>query len=116
MLDRGVQTLTHILVVTDDDRMVTGVTRMLGKTHEFVVQKVHPKDQNELLHHIQQAAPDSVIVDSSLIASGSLQMPCLWNGFKRLRILLMSLYSNEIQVFEKREVYIERSDDLIAII
>ena len=108
--------MTRILVITNDDRLQMGIKRLVDKPECVVVLRKFSNDEKEIVGHIQQTVPDAVIIDTTLVTSGSLQVAGLLQSVKKLRVLLMSPYSNEIQVYDKREERLEQSADLINMI
>ena len=108
--------MTRILVISNDDRLQMGITRLIGKAECIVVLRTFSNNEKEIVGHIQQTVPDAVIIDTTLVTSGRFQVAGLLQSMKKLRVLLMSPYSNEIQVYDKREVKLEQSADLIDMI
>jgi len=110
--------LTHILVISNDDRLKTGITRLMGGPDCNVVLRPFA-NEGEIIGCIRQTVPDAVIIDTSLIASGMVHVDWLLQkvkGLKKLRILSMSAYSNDIQVYDIRAERLEQSADLFNMI
>ena len=108
--------MKRILVVTDNDLLLVGIERLLTITDEFPISKYVSRDENEIIRHIQETAPEVVIVDGTFEKTGSLQLTHLLDSMKDLRLLILQVDSNHIQVYEKREVLLQHAADLTAFI
>jgi hypothetical protein len=116
MLAEVKHTMTNILVISNDDLLLSGVARMLGNTHHLIFHQGLPNSEKEMIRKIQTTDCEHVIVDNSLITSGQIQVMALLNCKNKLRVLLMNLHSNEFLIFEKHEVLLKRSEDLVSLL
>jgi DNA-binding NarL/FixJ family response regulator len=108
-------TVANILVLSNDELLLTGVARLLGSTYRVIVYPVPQNGEKEMINKIQSTACEAVIVDFSLITSGQLHMTTLLECKNTLRVLLMSIHSNEFVIYEKHKVLLERSEDLLSL-
>jgi hypothetical protein len=94
--------------------LVVGVERLIKRTADFIVLKVASQDEKEIVQRIEETTSDVVIVDGGFLKNRALQLFHLLNAVKGLRILMMQINSNQIQIYDKREIVLEPSADLTA--
>lgn len=108
--------MKKILVVSDNDVLLVGIERLLKNTADLPIHKTVSRDEKEIIRQIQETASETVIVDGSFVINGALQLSNLLKSAKGLRILIMGLDSNRIQIYDKREVSLDFSTDLTSYI
>ena len=113
---RGRVDLKKVLVISDNDFLLVGIERLLKTIVDFSIQKEISQDEEEITRHIEEIDPEIVIIDGSLNKNGSKLITRLLYSRKALRLLIMHIDSNHVQIYDKREVSLEQTTDLTAII
>lgn len=108
--------MKKILVVSDNDLLFVGIERLLNPAVNASIPQVASHDEEEIIRRIQETAPEVVILDGSFEQNGSLRLSHLLHCMKEVRLLIMQIDSNHIQIYDKREVSLEQSADLKAFI
>ena len=106
--------MKRILVVSDNDLLLVGIERLLKRIVDLSIHMSVTQDEEEIIRHIQETNPEVIIVDGSFEKNGSLQLTRLLNSKKVMRLLIMNIDSNHIQIYDKREVSLEHTADLTA--
>jgi len=68
---------------------------------------------NHLLNEIERYRPDVIIIDDSAVHTGILEFCELLMNYPRLRVLVIGIEENVVQVYEKREITVTNATDLI---
>ena len=99
-------------MISNNDLVISGIERLIKRSGNFSIQKTASHDENEIIRHIQETTPEAVILDGSFEKNGSLTLLNLLNRMGALRLLVMQIDSNHIQIYEKHEASLEQADDL----
>ena len=113
--------LKRILVVSKNDLLVIGIERLLGQNNGYSIHKSVSLDEQEIIQQIRQNGLDVIIIEVNTGGSDVNAGPTDVNRLMRLmdasdnlRVLTLEVNSNQIQIYDKREVCLRGSEDLVT--
>lgn len=104
--------MKEIVVVSDSDLLMVGIERLLKKTADFSILQLSTREEKEIIRFIQETGSNIVILDGSYEKNGFLMPARLLNEINGLRLLIMNIDSNHIQIYDKREGSLDHSTNL----
>ena len=106
--------MKRILVITKNDLLLIGIERLLGQNSAYSIHKCVSLNEQEIIQQIQQTGLDVIIVEVDAVEPGTDHLIRLMNASDHLRVLTLEVNSNQIQIYEKREVLLQGSEDLVT--
>jgi DNA-binding NarL/FixJ family response regulator len=106
--------LKRILVVSENDLLLTGIERLLGANNGYSIHKSVSLDEKDIIQQIQQTGMDVIIIEANEIVPSVDRLIRLMCTSNQLRVLTLEVNSNQIQIYDKREVLLQGSEDLVS--
>jgi DNA-binding NarL/FixJ family response regulator len=106
--------LKRVLVVSKNDLLLTGIERLLGQNNAYSIYKSVSFDEQEIIKQIQQSGMDVLIIEVNATHADAFPLIRLMNACENLRVLTLEVNSNQIQIYDKREVMLHGSEDLVS--
>lgn len=106
--------MKRILVVSKNDLLLIGIERLLGQNQAFSINTSVSIDEQAILHQIQQNGLDIIIVEANANETDLARLMSLLNVSDHLRVVTLEVNSNQIQIYDKREVMLRGSEDLVS--
>jgi hypothetical protein len=108
--------LNKVLLIGCNDLITSGIASLLQRSHDVSLIHKRVKDIPQLTREIIDLQPATLILKNSLIFVNSSSMLELLIKFPDLRILTIDERKNVIHVYEKQEVQVNQSADLLKLI
>lgn len=106
--------MKRILVVSKNDLLLIGIERLLGQNQAFSINTSVSIDEQAIMHQIQQNGLDIIIVEANANETDLARLLSLLNVSDHLRVVTLEVNSNQIQIYDKREVMLRGSEDLVS--
>lgn len=106
--------LKRILVVSQNDLLHIGIERLLGQSNSYSIHQSFSLDEKEIILQIQQMGMDVIIIETPSENLEAESLLRLLSSSKQLRVLTLEINSNQIKIYDKREVLLQFSEDLIS--
>ena len=106
--------LKRILVVSKNDLLLIGIERLIGQNHAYSIHTSIAVDEQAILHQIRQIGLDVIIIECSANQTDIDRVMRLMNASDHLRVVTLEINSNQIQIYDKREVILRGSEDLVS--
>lgn len=106
--------MKRILIVSQNDLLQIGIQRLLGAASRYTIHQSCSLDESEIAKQIQQLNLDVIIIEAKAGAIETGSLTRWFNASKDLRVLTLEVNSNAVQIYEKREVHLQVTEDLIA--
>ncbi len=110
--------MTHhrVLVIAQDSLFRNGIESSLSGQPDMTIIGVVPADINVIAAEIRRANPSAIIIDSADTEENSSLLLHLLNVYPSIRLIGLSLATNRINIYNKREVCITAISDLVTAI
>jgi DNA-binding NarL/FixJ family response regulator len=108
--------LKNVLVINNKDLLSGGVLSLLCHENDFVVINKDVIEKSALNNAMEEFHPDVVIVNESLLSTFPSTLLGWLKVFPETRLIVLDENENLLHIYEKKEVVVERSLDLIATI
>ena len=103
--------MNPVLICIGDSIMETGVTNLVNSASDL--RAVSIPDNATIKRDIHTMQPCVVILDGDAAGAKSAQVLDLLDTLPQLRILMVHLESNMVQIYDKREITLREAADLI---
>jgi DNA-binding NarL/FixJ family response regulator len=97
-------THNRILVVDNDEILGAGLENLLSNEESLKVWGVATQEESVLIDEIQRSQPDTVILIAESKLSNPTRLFTLLPGYGRLRIILVSIDSNILEIYDKQQI------------
>ncbi len=94
--------------------MWVGIIAILGKESDLDVVSLPAGEQGSALQMIERLKPAVVVVDEKLPAEELAKILSMQKAYADLRVVVVSLKENQLQVFDKRAVLVHELGDFIS--
>ncbi len=108
--------LKKIIIVLSESLIGKGVESLLSREMDLSVTSISFKDDSTLNRQIGRDQPDVIILDESLIYNEMLSLFNLFASHPHLRVMVLSVGENRINIYEREEIRIAQSADLVSAI
>jgi DNA-binding NarL/FixJ family response regulator len=108
--------MKRILVVQGEHLLVDGIISLLTRENDFEVINTIFSDGHFLIDEIEKHHPTVLIMDGSMRLAKPTAILKLLKNCTGLRVIVIDEHKNLIHIFEKQEVAVAGSADLIAAI
>jgi len=105
-----------VLVIHDSSPFLAGVEHILGHDNDMHTIGLASTDSNEINQAIERLKPNVIIAEEKMPWVGSQKMFGLLMMFSKLRVVVVSKVENRLEIYEKKEILIERLADFIAVV
>jgi DNA-binding NarL/FixJ family response regulator len=106
----------RVVVVLSDSLIGRGVESLLSREMDLSVTSIPFVDNGALISKIEELKPDVVIMDESLIFRREVEFISLLRCYPKVRILVLSIQDNRINIYDREEIPVTQSTDLISAI
>jgi DNA-binding NarL/FixJ family response regulator len=114
-MERQHKATRRVLVVENGSLLDEGVKNLLRRKTALNVSGVTYTDEATLLKDISQLSPD-VIVLNEVDPSQAARLFALLTGAPAVRVIVTRLSDNAVKVYDKQEVRLTASADLVSLI
>lgn len=101
-----------LLVFSHSELFLQGVARLLRSAVPLDMDFANSFDSEAIQASFARARPDVVIVDSELLDGAQEIVRAILPLAPTIRVLTMSIDSNQVEVFDRRAVSLSQPDDL----
>jgi DNA-binding NarL/FixJ family response regulator len=108
--------LKNVLVINNKDLLSGGVVSLLCHQDDFIVVNKDVIDESALNNAMEELRPDVVIVNESLLSTYPSTLLGWLKVFPETRLIMLDENENLLHIYEKKEIVVEQSLDLIATI
>ena len=108
--------LNKVLLIGCNDLITGGIASLLQRSHDVSLINKRVKDIPQLTSEIIDFQPTTLVIKNSLKFVNSSSMLELLSKFPDLRILTIDEGKNVIHLYEKQEVQVNQSADLLKLI
>ena len=108
--------MKRVLVVHNDSPISAGVESILSHQDSLVIEGFTPANKMDLSRQIERFKPDVVVLDTSLPFSTLSRLLKLLSKCPLIRVIVLNIEDNQVQVYDKHQVWVESASDLVAII
>lgn len=108
--------LKRVIVVLNESLIGRGVESLLSREMDLNVTGVPFIDDRALIDQIVEFQPNVVIVDESLIFGRKIDFLSLLRTDPKMRLLVLSNQDNRINIYDRQEIPVTQSTDLISAI
>ena len=109
-------TLKRILVVIGESYIGKGVESLLSRQADLRVDSFPFLDGISLGDQIEGYQPNVIILDESLLSSKRIDLSSLLMGYPKMRVLVLGIQDNRLNVFDHQELIVSHSNDLVSVI
>lgn len=109
-------TLKRILVVIGESYIGKGVESLLSRRPDLNVDSFPYLDGISLSSQIESYQPNVIILDEGLLSSKRIDLSSLLMGYPKMRILVLGIQDNRLNVFDHQELIVSHSNDLVSVI
>lgn len=106
----------RVLVIQSKSILAAGITSLLQQQGTFEVARFGYQNKGKLCEEIDRFRPDVIILDTSLGPAKISSLLSLLEVHQKLRLLVISLENNKVQVYEKQDQSINTLENLIEVI
>lgn len=108
--------MKRVLLVKSENLFAGGLASLIYQANEINLLNRTIKDLNQLIKEIRDLHPNILVLNKSLHFATSPSVLGLLSKFPDIRILVVDELKNIIHVYEKHEVEVNQSADLIGLI
>jgi hypothetical protein len=105
-----------VLLIGSDDLITGGVASLMRQAHDVLLLKKAISNISELINEIHSFSPNILVVKNNNDYVTSSSMMNLLSKFPDLRILAFDENKNIIHVYEKQELRVNQSTDLLGLL
>lgn len=111
--------MKKVAVILSEYLIGKGVKSLLSQDTDLIVTSIpyNGDEDDGVIQHIESHEPSVVIIDESLLHEnlGNLLFSQLLD-FPKLRVLVLSVRDNRVNIYNREEVHVSHSADLISAI
>ena len=105
--------LKRILVIRSQHLVAMHIEYLLKRVEEFSVESIQSSDIGSVVESVELFQPEVIVMNSSLPISEISWWSKVLDRFDKLRIIIVHNDTNQIELFEKRELTLTSGDDLV---
>ncbi len=106
----------RVLVIQSKSILAAGITSLLQQQGTFEVERFGFQSKVRVCEELDRFRPDVIILDTSLGPTKISSLLSLLEVHQQLRLLVISLENNKVQVYEKQDQSINTLENLIKVI
>ena len=108
--------MKRVLIVTSELLLREGIASLLSREVDIDVMSTNYIDELTLNHEIDQYNPDVVILDERMEYTDLTYLFNLLIDYPKLRVMVLNVINNKVNIYDKAEIEVSRSYDLISAI
>jgi DNA-binding NarL/FixJ family response regulator len=108
--------LKKVTVILSEFLIGKGVESLLSREMELSVTSILYDGDDGVIDHIERYQPSVVIMDESLLNGSSRNLFNQLLLYPKLRVLVLSVQDNRINIYDRKEILVSQSADLISAI
>ena len=108
--------MTKILIMMDDCSIASGIESLLSEESGLVVESPKFRSGIQIKELMERTLPDVIILDESMMALRHFSLYDLLESSSNVKIVVLSLQVNQMNVLNRYEVIITEFKDLISTI
>lgn len=108
--------MKRVLLVTSELLLRQGIVSLLSREVDINVLSINYVDEKTLIHEIDQYNPDVVILDERMEYRDLTKLFDVLIDHPRIRMMVVNVIDNKVNVYDKSEFEISHSYDLISAI
>ncbi len=108
--------MKRVLLVTSELLLRQGIVSLLSREVDINVLSINYVDEKTLFHEIDQYNPDVVILDERMEYTDLTHLFNLLIDYPILRVMVLNVIDNKVNIYDKTEIEVSRSYDLISAI
>ena len=108
--------MNKVLLIGCNDLITSGIASLLQHAHDVSLIHKIVKDIPQLIKEINEITPNTLVLKNNLKYVNSSSMLKLLGKFPDMQILAIDGRKNVIHLYEKREVQVNQSIDLLKLI
>ena len=108
--------MKNVLIVVSQSYIGQGIESLLSRESDLKVDCTRFLDEGSLNVQIERYCPNVVILDDSLLSSELINLANLLMGYPKIRVLVLSVLDNRMSVYDRKEVIVSKSLDLVTAI
>lgn len=105
--------MKRVLLVTSELLLSEGIESLLSREVDLIVYSIQFEGETELADEIDHYQPDVVILDERLEYSDLTNLFDLLIDYPRIRMMVVNVIDNKVNVYDKSEFEILHSNDLV---
>lgn len=102
-----------ILIVNPAFVLTAGLEVLLHRQRDINVVSSNPENEERLIEEIKRYHPDIVLLDDGHCLVEPLRLMALLRDYPSLRVIVVNLNDNRLQIFTRQELYVTRAEDLV---
>jgi len=103
----------RVLVIGDGKLIGSGVESILSRENDLVIMHTIPTTKAAFKKEIATFKPDVIIIDENLKLLNLSRFLGLLEQIPAVRLMILALEENRIQIFDKQDVQIEQLADFV---
>ncbi len=107
-------TSNRILITDNQELLGAGLEKLLSNDKSLEVCGVPTQDETALIGEIWRLQPDTVILTIEAAVTSPARLLMLLQDYGRLRIILVSVDSNLLEIYDRQEVIAHNRISLLA--
>ena len=108
--------MKNVLVVINKLLFGVGLESLLSTEKDLNVKSIPYQNEKTLSEEIQHYKPHVVLVDESIKRTTLPKLLDVLTGLPNIRVLVVNTKENKVQIYDKHEIDIIRSRDLISVV
>ena len=108
--------LKHVLIAVQANVLATGIESVLKSVDGIAVNRIAFNDKNVIRAEIERLQPAILVLEEMQAVAQVLPLLELFRLHPNLKILVVNVDSNVVQVYERRELFLEAGNDLVQAI
>jgi len=105
--------LKHVLIAVQANVLATGIESVLKSVDGLAVNRIAFNDKNVIRAEIDRLQPAVLVLEEMQAVAQVLPLLELFRLHPNLKILVVNVDSNVVQVYERRELFLEAGNDLV---
>ncbi len=105
--------MKHVLIAVQANVLATGIESVLKSVDGLAVDRIAINDNNVIRAEIDRLQPAILVLEETQAAAQVLPLLELFRLHPELKILVVNADSNVVQVYERRELFLEAGIDLV---
>lgn len=106
--------MIRVLVISSEQPLWVGIKAILGKESNLDLISLPSSDQKVLLREIDDLKPAVIVVDEKFPSADLTMILNLQKTYSMLRVVVVSLRENQLQIYDKRDIFVSELKDFIS--
>ena len=108
--------VSRVLIVENQLLLGAGLQNLLTGEADLDVIGISPSSQLELVQEIRKTRPDVVLLLKDSFLTDATELLAFLEGYPKLRVLVVNASDQLIHIYDKQEVQVKHTTQLISII